>query len=89
MQAGGLGPARKTQARASPCRGAIAGDVLKPVEVEMLGGAGNADPVENLRAAGVKLVARQILQELGILVGAGLEDGAVEILVDQKVAQAT
>ena len=32
---------------------------------------------------------RQGLQEFGVLVGAGLEDGAVEILVDQKVAQAS
>ena len=32
----------------------------------------------------LQLVARQGLQELGILVGAGFQDRAVEILVDQK-----
>ena len=52
----------------------------------MLGGAGDADPVEDFRAAGMQLVARQGLQEFGILVGAGLQDGAVEILIDQKMA---
>ena len=36
----------------------------------------------------MQLVARQRLQKFGILVGAGLEDGAVEILVDQEMAQA-
>ena len=36
----------------------------------------------------MELVARKGLQKLCILVGAGLEDDAVEILIDQKMAQA-
>ena len=43
--------------------------------------------IEDFRAAGMQLVARQGLQKFGVLVGASLQDRAVEILVDQKVAQ--
>ena len=53
----------------------------------MLDRAGERDPIEDLRAAGIQLVARQVAQEFCVLVGAGLEDGAVEILVDQEMAQ--
>ena len=45
------------------------------------------DPIQDLRAAGMKLVPGQALQERRILVGAGLEDGPVEILVHQEMAQ--
>ena len=51
----------------------------------MLASAGDADPVENFRATGMQFVARQMLQERSVTVGAGLENGAVEILVDQKM----
>jgi len=51
----------------------------------MLAGAGDADPVEDFGTAGMQLVARQVLQKFCVFSGAGLEDGAVEILVDQKM----
>ena len=43
------------------------------------------DPVEDLRGAGLQLVARQVLQVLGILVGAGFQDCLVELFVDQEM----
>src|SRR6202012_765873 len=83
-----LRPACKAQSRAGASRSAIARHIFEPIQVEMLAGAGNADPVEDFRTAGVKLVARQVLQKVGILVGACLENGAVEILIDQEMAHA-
>src|SRR5262249_5684788 len=79
---------RKAQARAGTGRRAVARHIFEPVEIEVLGRAGERDPVEDLRPSGVELVARQVLQELRILVGERLEDSAVEFLVDQEVAQA-
>src|SRR5215469_17912142 len=83
-----LGPGREAQAGPGSGRRAIAGDVFEPAHIEVLERTRDRDPVQDLRAAGVQLVARQVLQERGILVGAGFEDGAVEILVHQKMAQA-
>ena len=51
----------------------------------MLERTGERDPVEDFRGAGLQLVARQVLQELGVLVGAGLQDCAVELFVDQEM----
>src|SRR5262249_17632118 len=84
-----LRPGGEAQAGAGAGRRAIAGHIFEPVEVEVLDGAGERHPVENLRAAGMQLVARQVLQEASILIGAGLENGAVKILVDEKMAQST
>ncbi len=54
----------------------------------MLDGAGDANPHADLRAAGIELAPRQGLQRVGILAGAGIEKAAVEILVDNEVAEA-
>src|SRR6516165_11461497 len=81
-------PSRKAQAGAGAGGRAIARNIFEPAQVEMLDRARDRNPVEDFRAAGMKLVARQLLQERRILVGASLEDGAVEILVHQEMAQA-
>src|SRR6266536_908411 len=83
-----LSPSREAQPGARAGGGAVAGDVFEPVEVEMLDRASERHPVEDFRAAGVELVAGEIAQERGVLVGAGLEDRAVEVLVHQEMAQA-
>src|SRR3954465_12302775 len=76
-----LSPAREAQPRAGPGRRAIARHIFEPVEVEVLDRAGERDPVEDFRAAGMQLVARQRLQEFRVLVGASFQDGAIEFLV--------
>src|SRR5260370_28993438 len=53
----------------------------------MLDGAGDADPHADLRAAGVELAPRQGLQRIGILAGAGVENAAVEVFVDDEMAE--
>src|SRR5690348_10620209 len=80
---------REAQSRAGAGRRAIARHVFEPVEIEMLGGAGERHPVEDLGRAGVEFIAWQVAQEVRVLVCDRLEDGAVEVLVDQEVAQAT
>src|SRR2546425_5349490 len=81
----GLSPRREAQAGAGAGGGAVARNVFEPVQVEMLDGAGQSDPIENLRAPGVQLVARKVLQEAGVLAGAGLEDRAIEFLIHQEM----
>src|SRR5260370_2035287 len=53
----------------------------------MLDGAGDADPHADLRAAGVELAPRQGLQRIGILAGASVENAAVEVFVDDEMAE--
>src|SRR5262245_51400541 len=84
-----LGPGGEAQSGTGAGRRAIARDILEPVEVEMFHGAGKRHPVEDFRAAGMELVARQVLQKGRILVGARLEDGVIEVFVHQEVAQAS
>src|SRR2546426_646898 len=69
--------------------GAVARDVFEPVEVDSLGDACDRDPVENFRASRLELALRQSLQEGAVLVGERLEDGAVEFLIHQEMAQAS
>src|SRR6476620_9630956 len=70
----GSRPGGEAQPGTGACRCAIARHVFEPVEVEVLERTCERDPVEDLRGAGLQLVARQILQVRGILVGAGLQD---------------
>src|SRR3954451_2529718 len=82
-----LRPAREAQAGACSSRRSVAGHIFEPVEIEVLDRASDRYPVQDLRRSGMQLVTRQRLEELRILVGAGLEDRAIEILIDQEVAQ--
>src|SRR5882724_8284563 len=75
-----LRPAREAQACACSSRRSVARNIFEPVEVEVLDRARDRHPVQDLRRSGMQLVARQRLEELRVLVGAGLEDRAVEIL---------
>src|SRR5258708_5830195 len=84
----GLSPGREAQAGSGSGRRSVTRHIFEPVEVEMLDRACDRHPVQDLRRSGMQLVARQRLEELCVLIGAGLEDRAVEILVDQEVAQA-
>src|SRR5580704_4563979 len=80
-------PEGEAEAGARPGRRAVSGHVAGPGEIEMLDGAGDADPHADLRAAGVELVPRQCLQRLGILAGARVENAAVEVFVDDEVTE--
>src|SRR5215470_11095131 len=82
-------PRREAQAGSGSGGRPVARDVLEPFEMQVLDGAGQCHPVEDFRAAGLQLVARKVLEEAGVLVGARLQDGAVELLVHQEMAQAS
>src|SRR5690348_10900725 len=81
-------PEGKAEAGAGTGRCPVARDIARPGDIEMLGGAGDADPHADLGAAGVELMPRQGLQRLGILADAGVEQSAVELLVDDEMAEA-
>src|SRR5437762_13323675 len=83
-----LCPGRKAQSGPGSRRRAVAGHVFEPVEVEVLDGASERHPVQDFRRAGVELVTRKVAQKICVLVGAGFQDGAIEIFVHQKMAQA-
>src|SRR5712671_4904800 len=83
-----LSPRRKAHPGSGSGWSAVAWDVFEPVEADALGGARDRDPVEDFRRAGMELAAGQGLQEGAVLVGERLEDGAVELLIHQEVAQA-
>ena len=53
----------------------------------MLDGTADRDPHADLGAAGIELFARQRLQRRSVLARQCVDDPAVELLVDDKVAQ--
>src|SRR6516165_8388391 len=67
--------------------GAVAGDIMRPGHVEVLDGTADADPHADLGAAGIELFARQRLQRFAVLVRQGVDDPAVELFVDDKMAE--
>jgi len=54
----------------------------------MLGGAGNANPHADLRAAGIELLPRQGLQRIGIVGSGGLSHFLVDEALDRGVIDA-
>src|SRR5207248_9062002 len=53
----------------------------------MLDGAGGADPVADLGAAGIQLLARQVLDRRAVLPAQHVDKAAVERLVDDEMRQ--
>src|SRR5260370_38439571 len=84
-----LPPRREAHPGSGAGWGAVARDVFEPAEVDALGDARDRDPVENFRASCLELASGQSLQEGAVLVGERLEDGAVEFLIHQEMAQAS
>ena len=84
-----LAPRGEAHTGAGARGGAIARHIIEPAQLQVFDSAGDRHPVENLRTAALQLVARQPLQEVRILVGECPQDAAVELLVDQKVAEPT
>src|SRR5690348_280015 len=82
-----LRPEGKAEPGAGAGRRAIAGLVERPFEREMLNRAGEADPVADLGAAGVELVAWQRLDSGGIVPLEHVDKAAVERLVHDKMRQ--
>src|ERR1700732_4837077 len=82
-------PEGETEAGAGAGRGAVARLVERPFEREMLDRAGDADPVADLGAARIELLARQGLDRRGILALHHVEEAAVERLVDDEMRQPT
>src|SRR5690349_21550508 len=80
-------PEGKAEAGARAGGRAVARYIARPFDVEMLRGTGGADPHADLRAAGIELVPRQGLQRIGVLARAGVDDLAVELLVDDEMAE--
>src|SRR6266568_5837791 len=84
---GDLRPEREAEPGAGSGRRAVARLVERPFERQMLDRAGNADPVTDLRAARIELLARQPLDGCGILAAEQIEKAAVERLVDNEMRQ--
>src|SRR5690349_5858801 len=84
-----LAPRGEAHAGAGAGRGAIARYIVEPVHLQVFDRTGDRHPVQDFRTAAHQLVARQPLQELGVLAGERLEYAAVELLVDHKVAEPT
>src|ERR1041385_584609 len=82
-----LRPEGKAEPGAGAGRRAIAGLVERPFEREMLNRAGEADPVADLGAAGVELVAWQRLDSGGIVPLEHVDKAPVERLVHDKMRQ--
>src|SRR5437016_10707868 len=80
-------PEGEAEAGAGAGRGAVARLVERPFEREMLDRAGDADPVADLRAAGIEFLARQRLDPAGVLVQEQVDKAAVERLVDDEMRQ--
>src|ERR1700724_316358 len=80
-------PEGEAEAGAGAGRGAVARLVERPFEREVLDRAGDADPVADLGAARVELLARQGLDPGGVLVAQQVDKAAVQRLVDDEVRQ--
>src|SRR5215472_17238969 len=81
-------PISETEPSAGAGGSAVAGDIMRPGHVEMLDGTADADPHADLGAAGIELFPRQGLQLFAVLALKRIDDPAVELLIDDKVAQA-
>src|SRR5260370_29774540 len=60
---------------------------MRPRHIEVLDGAADRDPHPDFRAAGIELFARQRLQGLAVFLPECVDDPAVELLVDDKMAE--
>src|SRR5262245_11593153 len=80
-------PTRKAQARPRSCQCAVARTVAHPAEVEVLQRTGGTDPVADLAASRIELIARQLLQCARIFVTQRSDDFAVQRLIDGEVTQ--
>src|SRR5215469_9347268 len=80
-------PISKTEPGTGAGRSAVAGNVMRPGHVEMLNGTADADPHADLRATGIELFTRQRLQGVAVLPRQCIDDPAVELLVDDEVAE--
>src|SRR5271167_2710394 len=82
-------PVGKTEAGAGPGGSAVAGHIMRPSQIEMLDRTADADPHADLGTAGIEFFARQGLQRLAVLALERVDDPAIELLVDDKMAQAS
>src|SRR6267154_1874142 len=80
-------PEGEAEAGAGAGRGAITGLVQRPFQRQVLDRAGDADPVADLGAAGVELLARQSLDARAVLAPHHVDEAAVERLVDDEMRQ--
>src|SRR6266436_1288940 len=80
-------PVGEAEPGAGARRGAVARDIMRPRHIEVLDGTADRDPHPDLRAARIELLARQRLQGLAVLSPECLDDPAVELLVDDKMAE--
>src|SRR3954465_11587288 len=81
-------PGGERHAAARARRGAIERNVLLPLHAQPGRGPRGDDPVADLRAAGIELGRGKRGERRVVAVAAGVEDRAVERLVDGEMAQA-
>src|SRR5262249_8317755 len=79
---------RKAKACPRSRRCAVTWTVAHPAEVEVLQRTGGTDPVADLGAARIELIARQLLQCARIFLTQRSDDFAIQCLIDGEVAQA-
>src|SRR5258706_10508271 len=80
-------PEGEAEAGAGAGRGAITGLVQRPFQRQVRDRAGDADPVADLGAAGVELLARQCLDRRRILAPHHVDEAAVQRLVNDEMRQ--
>src|SRR5579883_2824502 len=80
-------PDRKAEPGAGAGRRAPARHVMRPFEAKGLDGAAETDPVADLGTAGIELFARQRAERRAVLAGERGDDGAIERLVDDEMAE--
>src|SRR5258708_23350690 len=80
-------PEGEAEAGAGAGRGAITGLVQRPFQRQVLDRAGDADPVADLGAAGVELLARQCLDRPGVVATHHVDEAAVQRLVNDEMRQ--
>ncbi len=66
---------------------AVARHVVAPVRPQPLGGAGDGDPVADLRIAGIQLGHRDRSQSIEIARSDGRENAGVQFLVDGEMTE--
>src|SRR5215204_3972138 len=82
-----LRPECEAEAGAGAGGGAVARLIERPFEREVLDRASDADPVADLGAAGVELLARQGLDRGAVIAAQHVDKAAVEVLVDDEMAE--
>src|ERR1044071_4335491 len=85
---GVLLPGAYGAAAAGAGRGAIAGLVAEDFHLGVAHGAGGRDPVQRLRGRRLEAVPRQGAEDLAVGFRHALEGDAVELFVDDEVAEA-